>query len=233
MPRLPQSDSILSYHFERMRRGTPRLYNNNNIYKMKILLFDNYDSFTYNLLHILKELGADVEVHRNDKISLEEIERFDKILLSPGPGIPEEAGILLPLIRRYAPTKSILGVCLGEQAIGEAFGATLINLTDVHHGVCSDIRIVAKDPIFEGLEPGIRVGRYHSWAVSKENFPDCLEITAVDTEEGQIMGLRHREYDVRGIQFHPESVLTPKGKTIIRNWLEQSTREGSQGTSQG
>lgn len=219
MPRLPQSDSILSYHFERMRRGTPRLYNNNNIYKMKILLFDNYDSFTNNLLHILKELGADVEVHRNDKISLEEIERFDKILLSPGPGIPEEAGILLPLIRRYAPTKSILGVCLGEQAIGEAFGATLINLTDVHHGVCSDIRIVAKDPIFEGLEPGIRVGRYHSWAVSKENFPDCLEITAVDTEEGQIMGLRHREYDVRGIQFHPESVLTPKGKTIIENWL--------------
>ena len=221
MPRLPQSDSILSYHFEWMRRGTPRLYNNNNIYKMKILLFDNYDSFTYNLLHILKELGADVEVHRNDKISLEEIERFDKILLSPGPGIPEEAGILLPLIRRYAPTKSILGVCLGEQAIGEAFGATLINLTDVHHGVCSDIRIVAKDPIFEGLEPGIRVGRYHSWAVSKENFPDCLEITAVDTEEGQIMGLRHREYDVRGIQFHPESVLTPKGKTIIENWLKR------------
>lgn len=221
MPRLPQSDSILSYHFERMRRGVPRLYNNNNIYKMKILLFDNYDSFTYNLLHILKELGADVEVHRNDKISLEEIERFDKILLSPGPGIPEEAGILLPLIRRYAPTKSILGVCLGEQAIGEAFGATLINLTDVHHGVCSDIRIVAKDPIFEGLEPGIRVGRYHSWAVSKENFPDCLEITAVDTEEGQIMGLRHREYDVRGIQFHPESVLTPKGKTIIENWLKR------------
>jgi len=220
-PRLPQSDSILSYHFERMRRGTPRLYNNNNIYKMKILLFDNYDSFTYNLLHILKELGADVEVHRNDKISLEEIERFDKILLSPGPGIPEEAGILLPLIRRYAPTKSILGVCLGEQAIGEAFGATLINLTDVHHGVCSDIRIVAKDPIFEGLEPGIRVGRYHSWAVSKENFPDCLEITAVDTEEGQIMGLRHREYNVRGIQFHPESVLTPKGKTIIENWLKR------------
>ena len=221
MPRLPQSDSILSYHFERIRRGTPRLYNNNNIYKIKILLFDNYDSFTYNLLHILKELGADVEVHRNDKISLEEIERFDKILLSPGPGIPEEAGILLPLIRRYAPTKSILGVCLGEQAIGEAFGATLINLTDVHHGVCSDIRIVAKDPIFEGLEPGIRVGRYHSWAVSKENFPDCLEITAVDTEEGQIMGLRHREYNVRGIQFHPESVLTPKGKTIIENWLKR------------
>ena len=148
---------------------------------MKILLFDNYDSFTYNLLHILKELGADVEVHRNDKISLEEIERFDKILLSPGPGIPEEAGILLPLIRRYAPTKSILGVCLGEQAIGEAFGATLINLTDVHHGVCSDIRIVAKDPIVRGTGTG-----YTCWALSflgglQENFPDCLEITAVDT----------------------------------------------------
>lgn len=186
---------------------------------MKVLLFDNYDSFTYNLLHILKELGADVEVHRNDKITLDEVDRFDKILLSPGPGIPEEAGILLPLIRRYAPTKSILGVCLGEQAIGQAFGATLINLTDVHHGVCSDIRIKAKEPLFAGLEPGFRAGRYHSWAVSKENFPDCLEITAEDMEEGQIMALRHREYDVRGIQFHPESVLTPKGKTIIANWV--------------
>ena len=185
----------------------------------KILLFDNYDSFTYNLLHILKELGADVEVHRNDKISLEEVDRFDKILLSPGHGIPEEAGILLPLIRRYAPTKSILGVCLGEQAIGEAFGATLINLTDVHHGVCSDIKVTAKEPLFAGLEPGFRAGRYHSWVVSRENFPDCLEITAEDMEEKQIMALRHRTYDVRGIQFHPESVLTPKGKTIIENWL--------------
>ncbi|WP_165155778.1 aminodeoxychorismate/anthranilate synthase component II [Parabacteroides sp. ZJ-118] len=200
---------------------------------MKTLVFDNYDSFTYNLLHMLKELGADAEVRRNDKISLEEVARFDKILLSPGPGIPEEAGILLPLIRRYAPTKSILGVCLGEQAIGQAFGATLVNLADVRHGVCSDIRIVAKDPIFAGLEPGIRVGRYHSWVVSKENFPDCLEITAVDTEEGQIMGLRHRAYDVRGIQFHPESVLTPQGKTIIRNWLERPAGEGSPGTFRG
>lgn len=186
---------------------------------MKILLFDNYDSFTYNLLHILKESGADVEVHRNDKITLEEVERFDKILLSPGPGIPEEAGILLPLIRTYAPTKSILGVCLGEQAIGQAFGATLINLTDVHHGVCSDIRVKVADPLFVGLEPAFRAGRYHSWAVSKEHFPDCLEITAEDMEEGQIMALRHRDYDVRGIQFHPESVLTPKGKKIIENWL--------------
>ena len=186
---------------------------------MKILLFDNYDSFTYNLLHILKELGADVEVFRNDKITLDEVDRFDKIVLSPGPGIPEEAGILLPLIRRYAPTKSIRGVCLGEQAIGEAFGAKLINLTEVHHGVCSDVRVVANDPLFNGLDRTLRVGRYHSWVVSKEDLPDCLEITAEDTEEGQIMGLRHKEYNVRGIQFHPESVLTPQGKEIIKNWL--------------
>ena len=186
---------------------------------MKVLLFDNYDSFTYNLLHILKELDADVEVHHNDEISLNDVDRFDKILLSPGPGTPKEAGILLPLIRRYAPTKSILGVCLGEQAIGEAFGATLINLTDVHHGVCSDIRVKVPKPLFKGLETGFRAGRYHSWIVSKENFPDCLEITAEDTEKEQIMALRHRKYDVHGIQFHPESVLTPKGKIIIQNWL--------------
>jgi anthranilate synthase component 2 len=183
------------------------------------LLFDNYDSFTYNLLHILKEMGENVEVHRNDSISLEEIERFDRIVLSPGPGIPEEAGILLPLIRRYAPHKSILGVCLGEQAISEVFGAKLINLAHVHHGICSDIRLLANDPLFEGLYPGFRAGRYHSWVVSKENFPDCLEITAEDREEGLIMALRHKKYNVHGIQFHPESILTPKGKTIIKNWL--------------
>lgn len=186
---------------------------------MKVLLFDNYDSFTYNLVHILGELGADTEVHRNDRITLDEIDRFDKIVLSPGPGIPEEAGILLPLIRRYAPFKSILGVCLGEQAIGQAFGAKLINLAEVHHGICSDVRVVAPDPLFAGLEPGFRAGRYHSWVVSREGFPDCLEITAEDTEEKQIMALRHRQYDVKGIQFHPESVLTPKGKVIIENWL--------------
>jgi anthranilate synthase component 2 len=184
------------------------------------LLFDNYDSFTYNLLHILKEAGENVEVHRNDRISLDEIERFDRIVLSPGPGIPEEAGILLPLIRRYAPRKSILGVCLGEQAIGEAFGAKLINLARVHHGVCSDIRLLADDPLLKGLHPGFRAGRYHSWVVSRENFPDCLEITAEDYEDGHIMALRHRQYNVHGIQFHPESILTPKGKTIINNWLE-------------
>ena len=186
---------------------------------MKILLFDNYDSFTYNLLHILKEFGADVEVFRNDKITLDEVDRLDQIVRSPGPGIPEEAGILLPLIRRYAPTKSILGVCLGEQAIGEAFGAKLINLTDVHHGVSSDIHIRTGEPLVSGLDRTLRVGRYHSWVVSKEDFPDCLEITAEDTEEGQIMGLRHKTYNVRGIQFHPESVLTPQGKEIIKNWL--------------
>lgn len=187
---------------------------------MNILLLDNYDSFTYNLLHILKELDAQVEVHRNDRIALSEVARFDKILLSPGPGIPEEAGILLPLIREYAPTKSILGVCLGEQAIGEAFGATLQNLSNVHHGVCSDIRITDREePLFDGLYPGFRAGRYHSWIVSRDHFPDCLAITAEDTEERQIMALRHRSYDVRGIQFHPESILTPQGKAIIANWL--------------
>ena len=185
---------------------------------MKILLFDNYDSFTYNLLHILRELGTDAEVHRNNCIELDEIEHFDKILLSPGPGIPEEAGILLPLIKRYAPTKSILGICLGEQAIGQAFGAKLVNLAEVHHGVCSDIRIKRKDGLFEGLTSGFCAGRYHSWVVSKEDFPDCLEITAEDNE-GQIMALRHKIYNVRGIQFHPESILTPKGKEIINNWL--------------
>lgn len=191
---------------------------------MNILVLDNYDSFTYNLLHILKELGVDVEVHRNDKIRLDEVDRFDKILLSPGPGIPEEAGILLSLIRRYASTKSILGVCLGEQAIGEAFGAKLINLTEVYHGISSTIRIIAPDPLFEGLDSTIEAGRYHSWIVSKENLPACLEITATDESGEQIMALRHKEYDVRGIQFHPESVLTPHGKAMIENWVKLEQR---------
>ena len=185
---------------------------------MRVLLLDNYDSFTYNLRHILLELGVDTDVRRNDKISLEEVGGYDKILLSPGPGIPSEAGILLPLIKRYAPVKSILGVCLGEQAIGEVFGAKLLNLTDVYHGVCSDIRVLANDPLFEGLTSGFRAGRYHSWVVAKEELPECLEITAVDADGGHIMGLRHRLYDVRGVQFHPESVLTPQGKKIIENW---------------
>ena len=185
----------------------------------KILIFDNYDSFTYNLLHLVHELGeTDVEVCRNDKITLDEIERFDKIILSPGPGVPEEAGLLLPLIRRYAPTKSILGVCLGHQAIGEAFGAVLENLKEVYHGVQTSVEIITDDSLFTGLPREIQVGRYHSWVVSPDGFPAELEITARDAS-GQIMALRHRKYDVRGIQFHPESVLTPEGHTIIRNFF--------------
>ena len=186
---------------------------------MKILLLDNYDSITYNLLHVVKELGIkDVEIFRNDQIALSEIERFDKIILSPGPGIPEEAGLLLPIIKQYAPTKSILGVCLGHQAIGEAFGATLENLTDVYHGVQTPVHIIKDDILFQHLEHEIPVGRYHSWVVSRNAFPECLEITA-ESQEGQIMALRHRMYDVHGIQFHPESVLTPQGKVIIQNFL--------------
>lgn len=188
---------------------------------MKILLLDNYDSFTYNLLHVVKELGAkEVEVFRNDEIALDEVERFDKIILSPGPGIPEEAGLLLPIIKRYAPSKNILGVCLGHQAIGEAFGARLENLTEVFHGVQTPVCIRKEDILFKGLGREIPVGRYHSWVVSKEGFPDCLEITA-ESEEGQIMALHHKTYKVHGIQFHPESVLTPQGKEIIKNFLNE------------
>ena len=186
---------------------------------MKILIFDNYDSFTYNLVHAVNKLGfTDVEVHRNDKIELNEIDRFDKIILSPGPGLPSESGILLQLIEKYAPTKSILGVCLGEQAIGEVFGASLINLPEVFHGISTSIKILADDILFENLSANPEVGRYHSWAVSGENLPDCLQITAVDND-GMIMALRHREYDVRGVQFHPESILTPEGEKMLSNWL--------------
>lgn len=188
----------------------------------KTLLFDNYDSFTYNLHHLLRELGARVEVRRNDQISLDEVDGYDQIVLSPGPGIPEEAGLLLPLIRRFAPTKRILGVCLGEQAIGEAFGAKLINLKEVYHGVSSRIQVVSKDEIlFKGLPESFEGGRYHSWVVDEKDFPECLEITARDAEKGLIMAIRHRQYDVRGIQFHPESVLTPNGRNMIQNWLHE------------
>ncbi len=187
---------------------------------MKILLLDNYDSFTFNLVHIVKELGYEIDVVRNDKIALEAVDAYDKILLSPGPGIPEEAGILLPLIERYAPTKSILGVCLGEQAIGQVFGAKLINLQEVYHGISSVIDVVADEPLFKGMGNPFMGGRYHSWVVNPENLPECLEVTAIERESRQIMALRHKEYDVKGIQFHPESVLTPNGKTIIENWLK-------------
>jgi anthranilate synthase component 2 len=191
--------------------------NENN--KQRILILDNYDSFTYNLLHLVRELGYDnVEVHRNNKISIEEAERFDRIILSPGPGIPSEAGLLLPLISRLAPTKSMFGVCLGHQAIAESFGARLVNLTDVYHGVSTQIEITAPHSIFAGLPRVIEAGRYHSWAVSRDGFPEQLEITAI-SGDGSIMALRHRTLDVNGVQFHPESVLTPNGKQIMQNFL--------------
>ena len=185
---------------------------------MKTVIIDNYDSFTYNLSHLVKELGAEVCVVRNDRFDLGDIDAFDKIILSPGPGIPSEAGLLLDVIRRYAGRKPILGVCLGHQAIGEAFGGTLENLSEVFHGVATPCHIIAEDPLFKGIAPDFEVGRYHSWVVSKENFPDCLEITAV-SNEGQVMALRHRTMEIHGIQFHPESVLTPEGRIIIQNFL--------------
>ena len=187
---------------------------------MKILIFDNYDSFTYNLVHLVEKiLHQKVEVFRNDKIALEKIKEYDKIILSPGPGIPEEAGLLLPLIKEYASTKSILGVCLGHQAIGEAFGGTLINLTKVYHGVATNCNVTTvESPLFTGLPENLRIGRYHSWIVSDKNFPDELEITARD-ENNYIMAMQHKKYDVQGVQFHPESILTPDGEKIMRNWL--------------
>lgn len=187
---------------------------------MKILILDNYDSFTYNLVHVVKKLGyTDVEIHRNDKISLSEIDRFDKIILSPGPGIPKESGILLDVIKTYAPTKSMLGVCLGEQAIGEAFGANLINLPKVYHGISSTIQIIEEDILFQQLEKTQEVGRYHSWAIDNTDIPQCLKVTAID-ETGIIMAIAHKEHDVRGVQFHPESVLTPMGEQMISNFLK-------------
>ena len=190
----------------------------------KIVIIDNYDSFTYNLSHLVKELGAEVTVYRNDQFEMSQLKVFDKIILSPGPGIPSEAGLLLDVIKTYAGRKPILGVCLGHQAIGEVFGGTLTNLSDVYHGVATPVTITADDYLFEGLGKTFEVGRYHSWVVDTKGFPDCLEVTSV-SEEGFIMSLRHREYDIRGIQYHPESVLTPGGKTIIKNWLVNITRQ--------
>ncbi|MBR4592253.1 MAG: aminodeoxychorismate/anthranilate synthase component II [Elusimicrobiaceae bacterium] len=185
---------------------------------MKIVIIDNYDSFTYNLSHLVKELGAEVTVVRNDQFELTDLEQYSKIILSPGPGIPSEAGLLLDVIRTYAGKKPILGVCLGHQAIGEVFGAKLENLSDVFHGVATPCHIIADDPIFSGIPRDITIGRYHSWVVSREALPDCLEVTA-ESDEGQIMALRHRELNVRGIQFHPESVLTPDGRKMLQNWM--------------
>ncbi|MFQ3575585.1 MAG: aminodeoxychorismate/anthranilate synthase component II [Cytophagales bacterium] len=187
---------------------------------MKILVFDNYDSFTYNLVHIVKALGfTDLEVHRNDKISLEEIQKFDKVILSPGPGIPSEAGILLDVIKEFAHQKPILGVCLGHQAIGEAFGGKLINLSKVFHGVGTSIKVLKKEKMFMDLPDEFTIGRYHSWVVSQDGFPKDLEVTAID-ENGQIMALRHKNLDIRGVQFHPESILTEFGEEMMRNWLK-------------
>ncbi|HQF11114.1 MAG TPA: aminodeoxychorismate/anthranilate synthase component II [Paludibacteraceae bacterium] len=187
---------------------------------MKLLVFDNYDSFTYNLVHIVKKLGfTDVEVHRNDRISLEEINRFDKIILSPGPGVPSESGILLELIKTYASSKSIFGVCLGVQAIAEAFGGSLLNLPQVYHGIASEVSIFDDEVLFRNLPETITAGRYHSWVVNDSTLPPCLQVTAKD-EQGTIMALKHRTLDVRGVQFHPESVLTPLGEQILKNWLE-------------
>lgn len=185
---------------------------------MKIAMIDNYDSFTYNLVHLVRELGAEITVFRNDQFELTDLDEFDKIMLSPGPGIPVEAGKLLDVIKTFTGSKPILGICLGEQAIGEVFGGTLINLSSVFHGVQTPAHIIADDAIFRGLPRDILVGRYHSWVVDANTLPDCLEVTCV-SDEGQIMALRHKEYDVRGIQFHPESVLTPLGKKMIFNWL--------------
>jgi anthranilate synthase component 2 len=191
----------------------------NDAEAMKILVLDNYDSFTYNLVHAVRKLGFDdVVVARNDKIAMDDVASFDKIILSPGPGIPSEAGILLPLIKRYAHEKSIFGVCLGLQAIGEAFGGILHNLGEVYHGIATAVNIVAPDALFSGLPARIEAGRYHSWIVSREGFPETLRITATD-DAGNIMALAHRNYDVRGVQFHPESVLTPSGEKIIENFL--------------
>jgi len=185
----------------------------------KIAVIDNYDSFTYNLVHYLEDLNGEVTVFRNDEFELDELENFDKIVLSPGPGIPDEAGLLKDVIKTFAKSKSILGVCLGQQAIGEVFGGSLSNLEKVYHGVATKVKITVNDEsLFAGLDNEIEVGRYHSWVVNTNDFPDSLEITSVD-ENGQIMSLRHKTLDIRGVQFHPESVLTPNGKKILENWL--------------
>jgi anthranilate synthase component II len=187
---------------------------------MKILLLDNYDSFTYNLLHLAEQFdGVEVEVFRNDEIKLEEVKRFDKILLSPGPGLPAEAGILEPVIKEYCSSKSIFGICLGMQAIGEVFGAKLFNLDKVQHGVANTTTVTHESEIlFKDVPSKFKTGRYHSWMVSRKNLPQVLKITSVD-EQQNIMSLRHATFDVCGVQFHPESVLTEYGKEIMRNWI--------------
>jgi len=193
-----------------------------NYEAMKIAMIDNYDSFTYNLVHMVRELNVQVSVLRNDSFDLKDLADYDAIMLSPGPGIPSEAGLLKDVISFYGPSKPILGICLGEQAIGEVYGASLTNLDSVYHGVQSRCDILVRDCIFDNLPDNIEVGRYHSWVVDRDSLPPCLECTAVSADR-EIMALRHRQYNVRGIQFHPESVLTPAGKTIIENWIKHIT----------
>jgi anthranilate synthase component 2 len=192
--------------------------------KNKILIIDNYDSFTYNLVHLVNEIGLECEVWRNDKFALEDVDAFDRIILSPGPGIPAEAGLLLQVIERYAATKSIFGVCLGQQAIAEVFGGKLYNLGQPMHGIATPVKITDRDEkLFKDMPETFKVGRYHSWVVDEKAIPDCLEITAIDEADDSVMALRHKEFDVRGVQFHPESVLTEYGKELMSNWLRPLT----------
>lgn len=187
---------------------------------MRILVLDNYDSFTYNLVYIVRQLGysAQMDVFRNDKINLENVANYDKILLSPGPGVPSEAGIMPELLKKYSSSKSILGVCLGHQAIGEAFGGSLINLSEVLHGVASEVT-VQDDVLFKDIPQTFKIGRYHSWVIDESTLSSDLEVIA-RTPDQQIMAVRHKNFDVRGVQFHPESILTENGVKIMQNWLE-------------
>ena len=186
----------------------------------KILIIDNYDSFTYNLVHLVNEIGLQCEVWRNDRFAIDDVNAYDKIILSPGPGIPSEAGLLLDVIEKYAPTKSIFGVCLGQQAIAEAFGGKLYNLSQPMHGIATPIYVVDEtERLFNGLPKSFKVGRYHSWVVDEKAIPEILTVTAIDEADNSAMALRHKEYDVRGVQFHPESVLTEHGKEMMKNWL--------------
>lgn len=186
----------------------------------KILVLDNYDSFTYNLVHYIEEIvGYKIDVFRNDQISLDGVAQYDKILLSPGPGVPHDAGIMIPLIKKYGSTKSILGVCLGHQGIAEAYGGSIVNLSKVYHGVATPIAITDNsEPLFKDVPNTFNAGRYHSWAVNEKDLPACFQVTSRD-DEGEVMSMRHKQYDVRSVQFHPESILTEHGKTMMRNWL--------------
>ena len=192
-----------------------------------ILIIDNYDSFTYNLVHLVNEIGLQCDVWRNDKFNIEDVDAYDKIILSPGPGIPSEAGLLLDVIKKYSPTKSIFGVCLGQQAIAEVFGGELYNLKQPMHGIATPIKVTDKsEQLFVGLPESFKVGRYHSWVVNEKSIPDVLTVTAIDEEDNSVMALRHKEYDVRGVQFHPESILTEFGKEMMANWITPRPPEG-------